>query len=60
MTRPLLITLICTAAIFLGCASTSTNPRVPEGYKACSSDLDCPEGQYCGFVARDTVPVCKD
>ena len=34
-------------------------PTVPAGYKACVSDNDCHEGEYCGFVAVDTYAVCK-
>jgi hypothetical protein len=30
-----------------------------KNYQVCSSDLDCPSGMHCGFIAIDTLPVCK-
>jgi hypothetical protein len=45
-------------ALIAACAPA--NPTVPANSTRCSSDNDCPRGYYCGFVAVDTVPVCKE
>lgn len=37
---------------------SKTEATVPPGYTLCSKDLDCFEGQQCGFVSGYTVAVC--
>lgn len=53
-------------AALSGCASLAwKDPSSAEqmnkikNYKTCSIDYDCREDQHCGFVAVDTVLVCK-
>jgi hypothetical protein len=48
-----------------GCSMIWKNPNSPEqlsqikNYRRCSSDLDCYEGERCGFVGIDTFAVCR-
>jgi hypothetical protein len=45
----------------IGCSAMLSNPpTVPEGYKACTSDKDCHNKQFCGFAKVDTYAVCRD
>jgi hypothetical protein len=39
--------------------SCSMHATVPVGYQTCRSDMDCQDGEYCGFVSIDTYAVCK-
>jgi hypothetical protein len=52
--------ILIAIAFMIGCASTVSNPTVPSGYKACHSDMDCPPGQFCGFMHVDTYAVCRN
>jgi hypothetical protein len=51
--------------LFISCllaACCASHPAtVPQGYMVCHSDHECnlKAGEYCGFVAVDTVPVCR-
>lgn len=52
--------ILLAVMLMVGCASMMTHePTVPAGYKVCHSDLDCIEGQVCGFLYTDTYAVCK-
>ena len=51
------IILAC-VVIMMACAIP--NAKVPDGYKSCSADSQCDEGQYCGFKFVDTGAVCLE
>ena len=54
--------------IFLtGCSTfawkdpTSQNQmNLIKNHRTCTTDLDCRDGEMCGFVYVDTVAVCKN
>ena len=45
--------------VVMACSLNVKNAKIPEGYKTCSSDWQCPSDYYCGFVEVDSVAVCK-
>ena len=63
MKTVIILCLLATAA----CSTFGwKDPTSPEqlakvkNYTQCSSDAQCEEGQYCGYVCIDCVAVCKD
>jgi hypothetical protein len=34
--------------------------QYPQNAQKCHNDGECRNGEYCGFVAVDTAPVCRE
>ena len=52
-------TLMVVVCMMVACDASVPSARNPRGYKPCSSDMSCDEGEYCGFIGVDQGAVCR-
>lgn len=47
--------------LIAACHPNPANYHVPQGYRTCTSDMDCDRAshEFCGFVGVDTYAVCR-
>jgi hypothetical protein len=56
--KTIVVVVMCCVAM-MACSLNAKNAKRPVGYRLCSSDASCFDGEYCGFVEVDSVAVCR-